>query len=331
MKQDNAVLLATIIASALFTYLIWVFGHNFLEVVLGTDTGYLHYYWKLPEKMFWPRFTAWLFYGLHQIVSWWLIYKMSQDKRPYSHTLSKWNWAMLGTHGLFMIAHLVQTHIWYDGLAQDTPIWSSQGAVILMLVMIFILVNNKRGLFFGKPLPIPRVVTRAVDKSHGYIFMWALVFTFWYHPMEFTQGHLIGFFYMFLLMIQSSMANTKVHVNLIWIMVLEVLVLAHGTLVAITQGNDMWPMFAFGFGFIFVVTQIYNLKLKKKWNVLIQCGYIAAVLLIYVGGYGSNKTIADINEIFRIPVIEYGLVFLLIALIWMPATLRKKLQKKTSI
>lgn len=43
--------------------------------------------------------------------------------------------------------HLVQTWLWYDGLAQDVPIWSSQGSVIVMLVLILFLEMPRRGLW----------------------------------------------------------------------------------------------------------------------------------------------------------------------------------------
>ena len=47
--------------------------------------------------------------------------------------------------------------------------------------------------------------------------------------MEATSGHLIGFLYMFLLMLQGSLLFTRAHVNRWWTLVLEVAVLAHGT------------------------------------------------------------------------------------------------------
>ena len=50
-------------------------------------------------------------------------------------------------------------------------------------------------------------------KYHGYVFAWATVYTFWYHPMENTAGHLIGFFYMFLLLLQGSLFLTRIHIN----------------------------------------------------------------------------------------------------------------------
>ena len=45
-------------------------------------------------------------------------------------------------------------------------------------------------------------------------------------------------------------------------MTLELMVLVHGTLVAIAQGAGLWPMFFFGFGGIFVITQMHGLGLK---------------------------------------------------------------------
>ena len=71
--------------------------------------------------------------------------------------------------------------------------------------------------------------------------------------MEPTSGHLIGFLYMFLLLLQGSLFFTRVHVNRWWMLVQEATVLVHGTLVAVMQGNGLWPMFAFGFGGLFVI------------------------------------------------------------------------------
>ena len=42
-----------------------------------------------------------------------------------------------GTH-MDKVSDQKQTHIWYDGLAQDVPIWTSQFSVIIMLVIILL-------------------------------------------------------------------------------------------------------------------------------------------------------------------------------------------------
>jgi hypothetical protein len=125
-----------------------------------------------------------------------------------------------------------------------------------------------------------------------------------------TSAHLIGFLYMFLLLLQSSLFFTRIHINRWWTLLMEFTVLIHGALVAVMQGNGIWPMFAFGFAGIFVITQMHGLGLKiwHKW--LILAVYIGSVTLVY-----SQRGWAKINEIVRIPVIEYLAVIVLALLI----------------
>jgi hypothetical protein len=172
--------------------------------------------------------------------------------------------------------------------------------------------NNRRGMFFGKKLPISKEIVRVARKYHGYFFAWATIYTFWYHPTISTSGHLVGFLYMFLLLLQGSLFFTRIHVNRWWTLVQEVGVLVHGTIVAIFQGADLWPMFAFGFGGVFIVTQMHGLNLAKwlRWSLL--SAYIGFALFIY-----SERGWANLNEIIRIPLIDYLAVLLLAGILWL--------------
>lgn len=212
----------------------------------------------------------------------------------------------LAASAFFILLHFVQTHIWYDGLAQDVSIFSSQGSVIVLLVWVLLMENNRRGMFFGKKLPIKQEIIRFARKYHGYFFAWATIYTFWYHPMVNTSGHLIGFLYMFLLMLQGSLFFTRIHTNRWWTLLMEFTVLIHGTLVAVMQGNGIWPMFLFGFACIFVITQMHWLGLRLWQKLLILAAYIGSVLAVY-----SQRGWAQINEIVRIPVIDYVAVVIL--------------------
>ena len=135
-------------------------------------------------------------------------------------------------------------------------------------------------------------------------FAWAAVYTFWFHPTEAASGHLVGFFYMFLLLLQGSLLYTRVHTNRLWTFALEATVLVHGALVALTQGNNLWPMFAFGFGGILVITQVHGLGLPTAARFGALGVYVGLVALVYAG-----QPLVKLNEIFRIPIIEYLLVF----------------------
>ncbi|MCJ7738000.1 MAG: hypothetical protein MUQ10_11940 [Anaerolineae bacterium] len=299
-----------ILFSLLFSGAIWSGGLILNRPDFLPDTGASWYYWKLPEPTAWSRITSWGFYALHQITSWGLIaYAQTRVKR-YTRGLHPFNKVALAINAGFILLHFIQTQIWYDGIAQDVSIWSSQGSVILMLVMILLMENRRRGLFWGRKVPISEEAGGLVRRYHGYVFAWATVYTFWYHPMESTSGHLIGFFYMFLLMLQGSLFFTRVHTNRWWMLTQEVAVLFHGTLVALMQGNGMWSMFFFGFGGLFVLTQMHGVPLPKwaRWAFL--GSYIASALVTY-----SIRDITMLHQITWIPIIEYVAVFVLAGLI----------------
>jgi len=296
-----------------YSLLIWALGTLLPKVNFAVDTGFAHYFWKLPEPTTWTRITAWTGFLAHQLAIWALIWRAQRQNLAYTDGLHAINFYAFGINAFFVLLHLGQTHLTYDGLAQDVPVWSSQGAVILLLVIVLVMENRRRGLFFGHRAPMPREGVRALRKYHGYIFSWAVIFTFWFHPMEATNGHLVGTFYTTLLMLQGSLIFTRVHSNRIWTGILELLVVVHGTMIAVMQANGMWPMFLFGFAAIFIITQMHGLGIPRwlRWAFVI-C-YAAGAIGVY-GFFRSD--LFSISEIFRIPLIEYSLAFFVAVIAW---------------
>jgi hypothetical protein len=311
--------------STAFTALIWALGNRLSGVPHAPDTGAAHYYWKLIDPTFVSRASAWGLYLAHQFVSWGLIFYAQTRVKKYTNGLHPVNIWALAANAVFIVLHLLQTHVWYDGLAQDVSIFSSQGSVIVLLVFVLIMENPRRGLFFGIKAPLAKDAVGFVKKYHGYFFSWAAIYTFWYHPMEATPGHLIGFFYMFFLMLQGSLFFTRIHTNKYWTFVQEFLVLIHGTLVAVFQGAGLYPMFLFGFGGIFIITQMYGLGLSRIARFALIGVYCAAVVFVY-----SGRGLGKLNEIIRIPAIDYLLVFVLTGLIAGPMWLYKRFAAKPS-
>lgn len=303
-----------ILISLGFLGVIGVLGYRLDSVELLPDQGASWYYWKLPERSFWPSLIVWSLYLIHQVLVWLFIYLAQFKESNKRKTYRKY---LILVNIIFVAFHIIQTHIWYEGLAQDVPIASSQGSVIVMLVLVIIMDSQRRGIFFGKKIKkLPLIGNfsspiQFVKKYHGYFVAWAIVYTFWYHPTISTTGHLVGFFYLFLLFIQMSMIYTPVHMNKYWRFSLEVLVLFHGTMVAVGQQNNMWPMFLFGFATMAVVTQIYGLNLKK-WQIRgIQGIYLLMVIVVF-GGFTGHRTPSDVHQVLWIPIIEYLLVFVFI-------------------
>ncbi len=194
-----------ILFSFLFTLLIWVIRPWLPQVEFLPDAGASWYYWQLPTPTIATRASVWIFYLGHQFAIWYLIYYAQKNKIRYTNGLHKVNIWALAVNAFFIVLHLVQTAVWYDGLAQDTSVFSSQGSVIALLVAVLLMENQRRGLFFGKKIGMGRRVVTENDASylekakagagnwgrsvmkdsayiarkyHGYLFAWAITYTF---------------------------------------------------------------------------------------------------------------------------------------------------------
>lgn len=310
LNQSLKYLLPGIAVSAAFTAIIGITAANLAGFQIVGRTVPFAYPWRLTEPTAAARLTAWSLYLLHNLLAWGILYIAQRQKPKFGDNLRWFNIAMLVVNVVFVILHIVQTQLVYDGLAQSVPELTALGSVALMLIVILILETPRRGLIFGNKVKFSQRFLQIVRHYHGYLFSWAAIYTFWYHPTEGTWGHLMGFFYMFLLFMQSALIFNRTHLNRYWTFLLEAFVLVHGVTVAVLQGNDMWPMFAFGFGAMIVLTQMYGLGL----NTWARRGLAIAFLLAVVASYGLTGRFAQINEVIRIPVLDYLMVLLLYAL-----------------
>lgn len=300
------------------------------------------YYWKLPpyEVTAWTRAAVWILYSLHQIFIWGLIYRAQltvtkqkyEEKKGNTYTTNlRWfNWSMLIVNALFHVLHLVQTHTTYDATAQDVSISTSQASVIMMLVYILLMEYKDRGFMFMWPNPrsddfvskrlrFHMGPTKLIRKYHGFAFAWASIYTFWYHPMENTWGHTFGFFHTAIVLLQGSLVYTEIHLNRYWRLLNECWVFIHATVVAVQTGNpakdrgDIWPIFTFGFGFIFAFTQVFSFPFWKKipaWvrivPVVIYFAIVCALCGTVVVPKESNQSgFSRMYEMIFIPAEEY--------------------------
>jgi hypothetical protein len=305
--STRRLILGGVAVSTVLTAVIALTAAGLTRFEIVGPTAPFAYPWRLVEPTTISRLTAWLGYALHSLGAWAIIYLARREKVKYSSKLRWFNWAMLAWHGLFIGLHWAQSQLWYDGLARDVPEITALGSVALMLMVVLILEIPRRGLFFGRKVRVPEQFLRIVREYHGYLFAWATIYTFWYHPTEGTFGHLAGFFYMFMLLWQSTLMFNRAHLNKWWTLALEALVLPHGVLVAINQGSGLWPMFGFGFGAVFIITQMHGLG----WSQSVKRWVYAVFILVLLIAYLAAGRLAQIHEVTRIPVLEYSVIGLL--------------------
>lgn len=300
---------------ALFMALVLLAAPYSAGVNLAPDRGNFWYYWQRADANAWSRLSAWLPYCAHQLAIWFLIARARAARPRYVFGLHSFNLWALGVNAFFMALHVLQTKVFYDGLAQDVHEATSMGSVILMLFLILLMENRRRGLFFGKSVALLNTPGDAVRRYHGYYFSWAIIYTFWYHPVETTPGHLAGYAYMALLLLQSSLFFTRYHTNRVWTMFLECLFVIHGALVSwyIMNPGDhrFWSMFLFGGIGIFLITQLHGLGLSTRAKWLVAAPLLALLVAFYV------TFPATIIGVTRMPMILYLGTFIMAAIVWL--------------
>lgn len=314
-----------IAAAAALTAIIAVTATHLTGFAIVGKTVPFAYPWRLTSPSTAARLTAWAGYVLHTLLAWFIIYRAKRQKPQYGGQMRWFNWSLAAVHVTFAGLHIVQTRLFYDGLARDVPELTAQGSVALMLILILMLETPRRGLILGRKVRFSQRFMQMLRKYHGYLFTWATIYTFWYHPTEGTWGHLLGFFYMFMLFTQGSLIFNRAHLNKWWTLTLETFVLIHGVAVAIFQGNNLWPMFAFGFGAMIVLTQIHGLGLGVRTRQILTGGFV----IVALATYAFMGRLTGLDEVVRIPVLEYGVVALIYGLYLAIDRLTSLLKPKT--
>jgi hypothetical protein len=302
--------------------LLMAYGARDLKVVYTLHSGRPgDYRWISLNPSTTGRILAWAGYSVHQLGLWTCIYMAQRQRLAYGAALRPVNWTALGVNGGGVLLHYLHTRRYYDGLAADVPEGTALGSVAFMLMLTLVLEAPRRGLAFGtRRVGLPKELIQLVRRYHGYIFTWAIVYTFWYHPMEPRAGHVLGFFHTMLLLIQASLPFTRAHLNQRWTAALEVMVLPHSVTTAIMNRNRLAPMFAFGFTGMGLIAQMHGLGLSKRVKLGAYLAYGAALL----GYYGRRGELRQAINVLRVPALEYGIVGILAALtlLWRAASRR---------
>ncbi|KAJ3129698.1 hypothetical protein HK098_000477 [Nowakowskiella sp. JEL0407] len=247
------------------------------------------YPWRLLSPSLVGTVTAWVGFVIHIVGQFFWIYAAGKAKERgevgwgsegnlYSRGMTRWNF-------FWGLVRVIQTQCFYEGLAGTVPEVTAQASVVMILILVLAMEIPRRGLFFG------------------------------YHPCESSAAHLTGFAYMFLLIWQSSLLYHTSHRNRNWTIILETGVWIHGTITALFQSTSALLMFSTGFGFIFVVTQVWGVPIVQR--VLRKGGVVSVVLKAFVGvGYvaavvGAYAVTGNLRRAFSvvfIPVAEYLLI-----------------------
>ena len=129
------------ILSAILTAIIAVTAVRLTGFQIVGSTVAFAYPWRLVEPTVMSQLTAWVGYVLHNIFVWGIIYIVRKNKPKFRSELRWYNWALLIGNLVFVGLHILQTQVYYDGLAQDVPEITALGSLALIVSTL------KLGLF----------------------------------------------------------------------------------------------------------------------------------------------------------------------------------------
>ena len=321
------------------------------------------YYWKLKPKdvTHFTRLFPWLCYICHQLTVWSVLYlgqvaktkdAILTGRTKYTGKMYRYGWMLFGINAVFSLVHLVQTHLTYDGLAQDASYASIDSSMLLLVILIMLVEYSERGWVFGWPslyhtstcsniLRLRLAPIYLLRKYHGYAISWVAVYILWYHPMENTYGHAIGICFAWLILIQGSLMYSKMHLNAWWRFFLQLSVAVYATISAaqatsvetVLRGTRTWPTYIFGYTFVAALTWIFILKVWRKMPNWTRIFPIVIVVGVTAGNYTwitweDGQPFMRLYEILQIPGLYYIYSLFLWVLLQMMFMLYKSQRKR---
>ena len=229
---------------------------------------------------------------------------------------------LVGT-GVFMLLHLLQTHLKYDGIAQDTAELCPIIGTVLSLVVLALMQQTERGLVFGYGLEGETftALTNIARRFHPFVLGWDIVFTFWYHPMEGGWHHLPGFFPLFCILIQGCLLFTAAHLNPIWRVGLELMGFPHAIYIEYTHPDRCrWKMFLTGVLVTPLVVHFHIFKISVATTIVLFVGYFSLVVFLY-----RNMPWKRWREPLHFPIAIFSLIFLVYGILYIPYKLTNML------
>ena len=181
---------------------------------------------KHPDT--WSCSLVWSLYICHQVFHWSMLLYARCYLRT-SHKLQPFHYWMAGVNLLFILLHLAQTHLTYDGLACNKN--DAFLHVLFLSMLIHIAESDRRGLFFCNSFYSASSRLRKLAKEVlPFYFSMVILFSFWHHPLDGTPVLIARLVFELIFIVYSCLVRTLLFENKYWMLFLELLMLGFMTL-----------------------------------------------------------------------------------------------------
>jgi hypothetical protein len=177
--------------------------------------------------------VRWVCYGSHQLSVLMCVFaaqkkrdSIAQEEKYVGHLRPVNVWLFV-VNACFLVMQALNSHFYFDGLAAEMSFSSAQIGLLLLVCVILVLQLEHRGLVLGRKIRFLDGATYLLRRYHGYVLAYLAVQQLWFHPWVATSAHAVGLAHSLLLLAQSSLIHTKMHLNPYWCLLLEAFILLH--------------------------------------------------------------------------------------------------------
>ena len=234
----------------------------------------------------------WSLYISHQVFHWSMLYYAQNYLKQSSRKIHPFHYWMAGMNLVFVLLHLIQTHVTYDGLVCSHLIHDHSLLWILWFILalsIHIVESDRRGFFLCYSFFHSPKLVKFAKKTLWLLFSAVILFNFWNYPLDVNHnsGLVVQVLELFFIA-YSCLARTSFHENKYWLLWLEISAMQFGYPVILrwVPIQKLVPVLSISIItaltclLTIVISKLHELSFRKPFKMLIEFVLLAGLCFV---------------------------------------------------
>lgn len=254
-------------------------------------------------------FGGLIFFILHQIASWWILYQFAITRRRMGNRLHMYNkWSVFITAGFGFVYLVLVQFIDLSFNEQLSPVFTVI-SLVLMAVYIFVQENNTNNFYYFNLHKKTNQSKKSLNQSVGILTTWMYINIIWLAISIDKPLTVFVFVFLILMLTQNGLAYTTYGQSKYWNFTYEMLYVVAFITVSLSTGFIVLKVLGFLLGLAFVIRQWLDLEYSKFSKIAGIAAAIVVGVFFFVNPFGIEFEIMDISGI--IPVVSCGFIVVL--------------------
>lgn len=264
-----------------------------------------------------------VFFVLHQIASWWILYQFAITRRRMGNRLHMYNkWAVGITAGFGFVYLLVIQLIDLSFSEQFKPVFTVI-TIILMALYIFVQENNTNNFYYFNLHKKTKQSKKSLNQSIGFLTTWMYINILWLSISIDKPLTVVVFVFVLLMLTQNGLAYTTYGQSKYWNFTYEILFVVTFITLSLSTGFLVLKVLGFVLGLLFVVRQWIDLEYSKMSKLTGVAASIVCGIVYFLNPFGVDFKVMDLSSILPIVGLGFLTVFAIAYVVHEPKFMHK--------